>query len=94
MATTRLHDQDRLDGASNYGIWKARMTFFLDEFGQKTYAENVVAIPTDQQRLVNYNKEMAKAKRIILDGFRDHIIPHAADKNKLVNVGCHHKALS
>jgi len=42
MATSGLRDQDRLDGVSNYAIWKARMTFLLDEHALKMYVDNVV----------------------------------------------------
>ena len=68
MATTELRDQDRLEGASNYVIWKARMSFLLDEFGLKAYIDNVVAVPRDADPLKEYRKEMAWVKRLILDG--------------------------
>jgi len=45
MATTGLRNQDRLERASNYVIWKARMSFLLNEYGLKTYVENVVVVP-------------------------------------------------
>jgi len=63
-----------LDGASNYIIWNARMSFLLDDYGLKIYADNTVAEPIGQQKLANFRKEMAKAKRMILDGVRDHIV--------------------
>ena len=68
MATVGLRDQHRLDGASNYVIWKARISFLLDEFGLKAYIDNVVAVPMDAYQLKEYKKEMAWAKRLILDG--------------------------
>ena len=68
MATAGLRDQDRLDGASNYVIWKARMFFRLDEYDLKPFIDAVVAIPTDVDQLKEYRKEMARAKRLVLDG--------------------------
>ena len=67
MATVGFRDQDRLERASDYVIWKARMSFLLHEHGLKTYAEKVVAVSqgADQQE---YKKEMAEVKRVILDG--------------------------
>jgi len=47
MTRTRLRYQDRLDGASNYVIWKARVPFLLDKYGLKSYIVNVVEIPQD-----------------------------------------------
>lgn len=47
MTTVGLWDQDRLDGASNYVIRKARMSFLLDEYGLKPYIDAIVAICID-----------------------------------------------
>jgi len=78
MATTGLRDQDRLDGASNYVIWKARMSFLLDEYGLKPYIDAVVSIPTDANQFNEYQKEMEMEKRMILDSVQDHIVSHIA----------------
>jgi len=51
-----------LDGASNYVIWKARISCLLDEHNLKTYVDSVVAIPTNPYSLKKYKGEMAKAK--------------------------------
>lgn len=47
----------------------------------KTYAKSVLAVPqdVDQQK---YKKEMAKAKRMILDGVQGHLVSHVAKKGK------------
>ena len=81
MATVGLRDQDRLDGASNYVIWKAMLSFLLDEFGLRAYIDNVVVIPRDADQLKEYRKEMARVKRLILDGVRDHVVSHIAGKD-------------
>ena len=57
-----------LDGASNYTIWKARMSFLLDEYDLKAYIDNVVVVPHDVDQLKEYMKEMAWEKRMILEG--------------------------
>jgi len=74
MATNGLRDQDRLDGASNYVIWKARMSFLLDECALKTCVDSVVAVLANADLLKKYRVEMAKAKRMILDGVKDHLV--------------------
>lgn len=81
MATTGLRDRDRLNGASNFGIRKAKMQFLLDEHDLKEFVTNVMSKPADPQQLATFKKEMAKAKRMVLDGVRDHIVPHITDKN-------------
>lgn len=48
MDTIGLRDQDRLEGASKFFIWKARMSFLLDEHGLKSYMDNVVVVPRDE----------------------------------------------
>lgn len=81
MASTGLLDQDKLEGALNYCIWKARMKFLLDEYGLNMYVESVVAVLIDVEQLANYNKEMAREKWLILDGVQDHIVSHFVAKN-------------
>lgn len=72
MATSGLRDQDRLDGPSIYVIWKARMLFLLDEHSLKIYVDSVVVVHVDLDSLKKYQAEMAKAKKMILDGVKDH----------------------
>lgn len=80
IATAGLRYQDRLDGASDYVTWKARMSFLVDEYGLKTYIDVVVEVPTDADQLKEYKKDMAWAKRLILDGVQDHIVSHIVVK--------------
>lgn len=81
VAIAGILDQDRLDEASNYVIWKARMSFLLDEYGLKAYIDNVVVVPHDADQHKEYKKEMARAKWLILDGVQDHIVSHIAGKD-------------
>ena len=73
-------DHDKLDGTHNYVIWKARMSFLLDEHSLKTYVNSVVVVPTNLDPLKKYSTEMAKAKRVILDGVKDHMVCHVASR--------------
>lgn len=82
-----LRDQDRLDGASNFVIWKARILSVLDRHCIKGFALRIMAIlvnPTDNER---YEDEMAKAKCIILDGVKDHVVQHIVEKNTAKRCG-------
>jgi len=81
MAKVGLIDHDRLEGLSNYIIWKVRMFFLLVEHGLKTYANNVMAEPTNVDQLKIFKKEMENMKRMILDGVRDHRVSHISGKN-------------
>lgn len=80
MATSALRDQDRLDGASNYAIWKAGMYFLIDENALKMHANNVVVEPTDVDLLKKFKVDMSKPKRMILYGVKDYVMCHIASK--------------
>ena len=69
-----------MEGASNYVIWKAIISFLLDEHELKTFIDNVVDVPADPDPLKAYKKDMDKAKRSILDGVRVHIVSHISRK--------------
>lgn len=81
MAVNRLMDQDRLDGASYFVIWKARIQAVLDKHRVKDFALKTVAIPVDPAENEKYEDAMARAKCMILDGVKDHVIPRIAKKN-------------
>ena len=80
MAINELRDQDRLQGASNYVIWKSRIEFLLDEHDPKALMDSAIAEPLDAAHLRQFKKNMARSKRLILDGVKDHIVPHIAAK--------------
>ena len=56
------------------------MSFLLDEHALKTYVDSVVAVPVDADPLKKYQAEMTKAKRMILDGVKDHVVCHIASR--------------
>ena len=46
----------------------------------KDHAENILAVPTDVALLPKFNENQARAKRLIMDGVKDHMVPHIAEK--------------
>lgn len=76
-----LRDQDRLDGVSNFAIWKARILKILDKYRIKDYALKVVVVLVDADLLQKYKEAQAKGKCVILDGVKDHVVPHIAKKD-------------
>ena len=56
------------------------MSFLLDEYGLKSYVENVVKIAQDVDQIKEYKREMPKVKQMILDGIWDHLVSHVAEK--------------
>jgi hypothetical protein len=82
VMATGLRVEDRLDGAANFSSWKARIVLLFQEnelwdIVEGTTATPVVAIPTDPTA---FTKKDIKAKRILFDAVKDHIIPHVSSK--------------
>jgi hypothetical protein len=42
MSISGIRFEDRLDGASNFGIWKERILLSLEEYGLKEFAEKLL----------------------------------------------------
>jgi hypothetical protein len=80
MAITWLRFEDRLDGASNFLSWKVRVTLLLEENDLWDIIKKVATLPTDPHELVAHNKREVKAKQMILDAIKDHLIPHIFEK--------------
>ena len=70
MAVNGLRDQDRLEGASNFVNWKARILAILDKHRIKGYALKTIAVPVDPNANEKYEEAMGKAKCMILDRSR------------------------
>ena len=73
--------EDQLEGVSNYLQWKARISVVLWENKLWPHVSTIVAVPSsDPVALDLYEIKEARAQRIILDGVKDHLIPHLAEK--------------
>ena len=75
-----------MDGQSNFGAWKERIINVLDEVEVWDIVEKTVVIPTYATQLATYKKKCAKAKRLILDGIKDHAISHVRGKDHAFEV--------
>jgi hypothetical protein len=80
-----LRVEDRLDGDVNFSPWKERITLILQQNELWDIVENTqtspVIVPIDVTLLAAYTKKNIKAKRIILDAIKDHVIPHVTGKS-------------
>ena len=72
-----------LDGSSNYIAWKDRMEGVLEDNGLKDFIDQEVPKPTDKTELVEWGKCVARARRILLEGVRDHIVSSLHGKESL-----------
>jgi len=73
-----------LEGSSNYVAWKDHMevVVVLEDNVLKEFIDNDIPKPTtsNARDLSEWNKCVAKARRIILEGVRDHIISNLHGK--------------
>ena len=70
-----------MDDMSNYLQWKVRISAVLKENRLWTIVSIVVTPPAfDTIALDIHEVKEDKAQRLILDGIRDNLIPHAAKK--------------
>jgi hypothetical protein len=72
--------EDRLDGATNFRAWKAKLLFLLEETDLKDYVGMVIPDPNEPHELVDHKKREVKAKQVLLDPMKDHLIPHISEK--------------
>jgi hypothetical protein len=80
MATS-VRYEDRLEGASNYLQWKVRITAVLNENKLWSYVSTVVPVPVHNPIALDLHEvKEARAQRILLDGVKDHLIPHLVEK--------------
>ena len=42
----------------------------------RDHTENVLAVLTNADALKKFNKNQARAKHLIMDGVKDHVVPH------------------
>ena len=62
MAVNGLRDQDRLDRASNFVVWKARILSILDRYRIKHFALKTIAIPVDPSENDKYEEGNGQGK--------------------------------
>ena len=65
-----------LDGSSNYIAWKDRMEAVLDDNGLKEFIDADIPKPASSNAaaLDAWKKKVAKCRRILLEGVKDHIV--------------------
>lgn len=75
-SNTKLYK--KLEGADNFRAWKYRIVLILEENDLEKYVENKVEEPEVDEAKARHKKEMIRAKRIIADYIKDHLIPQVS----------------
>jgi hypothetical protein len=78
-ASTKL--VDKLEGVGNLCAWKYRIGLILEDNDLAKFIKENVLEPEEEAAKEKYKKNMTKAKRIIADSIKDHLIPQVSSKN-------------
>jgi hypothetical protein len=78
-ASTKL--VDKLEGVENFRAWKYTIRLILEENDLAKYIKENVSKPEEEATKKKYKKDTIKAKLIIADSIKDHLIPQVSYKN-------------
>ena len=78
-ASTKL--VDKLEGVEKFCAWKYRIWIILEENDLERFVKEEVPEPVDAAKKAKHQKDTIRAKRIIADSIKNHLIPQV-DSNK------------
>ena len=64
------------------------MLLILEEHDLENYVKGEVAEPEGNENKAKYKKNMVKAKRIIADSIKEHLIPHVSSLKTPKEIQC------
>ena len=73
---TKLNEN--LERVDNFRAWKYRISLVLEENELDTYISGEVPVQEGDEAKALHKKNLVKAKRIIVDYIKDHLIPHVS----------------
>ena len=76
ISSTKLDEQ--LQGADDFRAWKYRVMLILEENDLEGFIEANIPEPKEDEAKAKHKKSLVKAKRIIADSIKDHLIPHVS----------------
>ena len=65
---------ENLKGVEKFQAWKYRISLVLEENELDTYISGEVRVPEGGEAKALHNKNLVKAKRIIVESIKDHLI--------------------
>ena len=83
MALASLIFEDKLEGSSSFLSWKVEVTLLLEENDLWDIVKHVVTTSTNPLALVVHNKKEVKAKQMIMDARKDHLISRMSKKKTM-----------
>ena len=76
---TSVRVEDRLDGAYNFRSCKHRVLLILEENELLDHVKLVLPELEEEDAKAKYKKNEIKAKRILTDSIKDHLIPNVSE---------------
>jgi hypothetical protein len=71
---------DKLEGVEKFRPWKYRIALILEENDLERFIKENVPEPADAAAKEKHQKDTVRAKRIVADSIKDHLIPQMASK--------------
>jgi hypothetical protein len=78
--STNIKSVDKLEGVENFRAWKYRIGLILEENELARFVKEEVSEPDDAAGKAKHQKDTIKAKRIIADSIKNHLIPYVSSK--------------
>ena len=76
-----LRYEDRLEGARNFRSWRTRLLVVLEENNIEDHVNKEIPEPEGDDEKIAFRMNEGKAKRIIIDSVKDHLIPHISEQD-------------
>jgi hypothetical protein len=71
---------DKLERVENFHAWKYRIGLILEENDLARFIKEELLEPDDAAEKAKHQKDTIRAKRIIADSIKDHLIPYVSSK--------------
>jgi hypothetical protein len=81
--STSIKLVDKLEGVENFRAWKYRIDLILEENGLARFIKEELSEPDDAIEKEKHQKDTIRAKRIIANSIKDHMIPYVSSKKTL-----------
>ena len=70
-----MKGEDHVDGATNFISWNPRVLLILEEHDLLKFVNEKVLEPKAEEAKSQWRKGVAKARRILVDSVKDHLVP-------------------
>ena len=74
---------DKLEGMENFRVWKYRIGLILEENDLARFIKEEIPETVDAVEKAKHQKDTIRAKRIIANSIKDHLIPYVSSNKTL-----------